>query len=178
MFARTARTSTWRRSIQIWPVGVIATRMLPRSFLMGVEEKIQELLPGYMAMGKDGMAEHAEHAEHMDGPVNTLPMMGGDGPFGTVAMGGMFTILKVRDHITTYNDPPWYENPKGTVAESIHDELQMPAVSLRYTCPMHPEVVQDSSGRCPKCGMNLKLQKEEKKQEVQSPTQVKGHHES
>ncbi len=128
----------------------------------GVEEKIQELLPGYMAIGKDGMAEHAEHAEHMEGPVNTLPMMGGDGPFGTVAMGGMFTILKVRDHITTYNDPPWYENPKGTVAESIDDGLQMPSVSPRYTCPIHPEVVQDSSGRCPKCGMNLKLQKEKK----------------
>ncbi|MGB4775382.1 MAG: heavy metal translocating P-type ATPase, partial [Daejeonella sp.] len=25
----------------------------------------------------------------------------------------------------------------------------------RYTCPMHPEVVQDKPGNCPKCGMNL-----------------------
>ena len=24
-----------------------------------------------------------------------------------------------------------------------------------YTCPMHPEVVQDKPGNCPKCGMNL-----------------------
>ncbi|HHT9142497.1 MAG TPA: heavy metal-binding domain-containing protein [Candidatus Wujingus californicus] len=24
-----------------------------------------------------------------------------------------------------------------------------------YTCPMHPEVVQSSLGRCPKCGMRL-----------------------
>lgn len=24
-----------------------------------------------------------------------------------------------------------------------------------YTCPMHPEVVSDQQGRCPKCGMNL-----------------------
>ncbi len=24
-----------------------------------------------------------------------------------------------------------------------------------YTCPMHPEVVADKSGQCPKCGMNL-----------------------
>ena len=31
-----------------------------------------------------------------------------------------------------------------------------------YTCPMHPEVVQDKPGKCPKCGMNL-VAKEVKK---------------
>ena len=25
----------------------------------------------------------------------------------------------------------------------------------KYTCPMHPEVIQDAPGNCPKCGMNL-----------------------
>jgi len=25
----------------------------------------------------------------------------------------------------------------------------------QYTCPMHPEVVKDEPGKCPKCGMNL-----------------------
>ena len=25
----------------------------------------------------------------------------------------------------------------------------------KYTCPMHPEIIQDASGNCPKCGMNL-----------------------
>ncbi|RZM06271.1 MAG: hypothetical protein EOO88_53635, partial [Pedobacter sp.] len=25
----------------------------------------------------------------------------------------------------------------------------------QYTCPMHPDVVQDKPGSCPKCGMNL-----------------------
>lgn len=29
------------------------------------------------------------------------------------------------------------------------------AVDQKYTCPMHPEVVQDKPGKCPKCGMNL-----------------------
>ncbi len=87
----------------------------------GLEERIRALLPGYRAMGEDGMAEHAEHAAHMGGgPPNTLPMMGGDGPFGSIAMGGMFTILKVRDNMTSYDDDPgWYDNPPGTVSGPV-----------------------------------------------------------
>jgi hypothetical protein len=31
-------------------------------------------------------------------------------------MGGLFTILKVREGITDYRDPGWYRHPEGTVA--------------------------------------------------------------
>ena len=27
--------------------------------------------------------------------------------------------------------------------------------AAQYTCPMHPEVVKDKAGDCPKCGMKL-----------------------
>jgi len=27
--------------------------------------------------------------------------------------------------------------------------------SIKYTCPMHPDVIQDSPGKCPNCGMDL-----------------------
>ena len=27
--------------------------------------------------------------------------------------------------------------------------------AVKYTCSMHPEVVQDKAGNCPKCGMGL-----------------------
>jgi len=88
----------------------------------GLEEKIQKLVPGYMAMGEKGMGEHAEHVQHMKGPVNTLPMMAGEGPFGKIGMGGMFTLLKVRDDFNSVEEAmaSWYPNPPGTVAESIH----------------------------------------------------------
>ena len=27
-----------------------------------------------------------------------------------------------------------------------------PGATVAYTCPMHPEVISDEPGRCPKCG--------------------------
>ncbi len=89
----------------------------------GVEAKIRQMLPGYMAMGENGMAEHQEHTDsgHMAGPPNTLAMMVGKGPFGNIEMGGMFTVVKVRDDIAPgdYSDPGWYRNPAGTVAKRV-----------------------------------------------------------
>ena len=78
--------------------------------------RIMSKLPGFMAMGEAGMAEHAMH---MPGPKNTLPMMMGEGPFGPLEMGGMFTVVKVRDGIETYADPGWYKHPLGEVARKI-----------------------------------------------------------
>ena len=40
-------------------------------------------------------------------------------------MGGMFTVLKIRDGITSYEDPGWYHHPEGTVASlASADELR------------------------------------------------------
>lgn len=83
----------------------------------GLEAKIRELIPGYMAMGEKGMAAMQSMSQHMSGPQNTLPMMMGQGPFGNIEMGGMFTVVKVRDHLASYDkDPGWYRHPTGTVA--------------------------------------------------------------
>jgi hypothetical protein len=45
-------------------------------------------------------------------------MMAGSGPFGAMEMGGMFTVLKVREGLARndYKDPGWYKHPAGTVA--------------------------------------------------------------
>jgi FtsP/CotA-like multicopper oxidase with cupredoxin domain len=82
-----------------------------------LEPNVRELVPGYMAMGERGMHEMGDM--HMPGPPNTLPMMAGRGPFGPIGMGGMFTLLKVREELAPGQDPGWYENPPGTVAAPV-----------------------------------------------------------
>jgi outer membrane protein TolC len=81
-----------------------------------VAEKIDKLLPDYMVMGERGMAEMG--AMEMPLPDNTLPMMTGQGPFGPLEMGGMFTVVKIREGLARgdYKDPGWYRHPKGSVA--------------------------------------------------------------
>jgi FtsP/CotA-like multicopper oxidase with cupredoxin domain len=88
----------------------------------GVDARLHALLPGYMAMGRHGMAEHQDHVEmgHMQGPPNTLPMMTGQGPFGPIGMGGMFTVLKVRDRLPADgSDPGDFAHPPGTLAARV-----------------------------------------------------------
>jgi FtsP/CotA-like multicopper oxidase with cupredoxin domain len=82
----------------------------------GIAQKIIKLVPDYMVMGERGMADMGEM--EMPLPDNTLPMMSGAGPFGPIEMGGMFSVVKVRDGLARgdYKDPGWYQHPKGTVA--------------------------------------------------------------
>ena len=144
-------------------------------------DKMNKLVPGYMQMGENGM--HAMTDMNMGLPKNTLPMMAGEGQFGPVGMGGMFTLLKVRDTLPQgYDaDPGPYQFPAGTVAGPVGADgtiiaqpppddkekasgkmampMSMPMGKQEYTCPMHPEVVRDQPGDCPKCGMHLVLKK-------------------
>lgn len=82
----------------------------------GLDERVQKLLPDYMTMGHTGMDMMLDHAEHMAQPPNSIAMRGVAGPFGRIDMGGMFTIIKVREGITSGEDPGWYDHPPGTVA--------------------------------------------------------------
>ena len=86
----------------------------------GFDRKLRKFIPGYMTMGENGMGEMAQMG--MPSPKNSIPMAGGPGPFDYIAMGGMFTVLKVREGITSYEDPGWYEHPPGTVADKARDE--------------------------------------------------------
>ncbi len=79
----------------------------------GADRRIRKLIPGYMSMGQNGMGEMGEMGMPM--PKNSVPMKGAEGPFGYIDMGGMFTILKVRDRLGK-GDAGWYTHPEGTVA--------------------------------------------------------------
>jgi hypothetical protein len=100
--------------------------------LIGVQhgdlaKKINQLIPDYMTMGENGMAEMS--TMEMPLPDNTIPMMTGDGPFGGVEMGGMFSVVKVRKDQKPgdYKDPGWYQHPPGTVAFEYTGALAEPA---------------------------------------------------
>jgi len=92
----------------------------------GLVQKINRLVPGYMLMGERGMADMGEM--EMELPENTLPMMTGQGPFGPLEMGGMFTVVKVRDDVKpgNYADPGWYQHPTGTVAREWNGKPEKP----------------------------------------------------
>src|SRR5213080_3717271 len=98
-----------------------------------LDEKIRSsLLPGYMTMGETGMADMGTMG--MPVPRNSLPMMGGPGPFDYIAMGGMFTVIKIRDGITSYEDPGWYRHPDGTVASlAAADALRRDGIDATAT---------------------------------------------
>jgi FtsP/CotA-like multicopper oxidase with cupredoxin domain len=87
----------------------------------GIAQRMREMLPGYVAMGENGMAEHQDHTQmgHHPGPENTLPMMMGRGPHGNLEMGGMFTVIKVRDRIDDATASGWFNNPPGTQAHCV-----------------------------------------------------------
>lgn len=94
-----------------------------------LDKKIRKLVPGYMTMGQAGMGDMAEMG--MKNPRNSIPMVGGEGPFGYITMGGMFTVLKVREGITSYEDPGWHQHPPGTVADvASAEELRRDGIEL------------------------------------------------
>ena len=89
----------------------------------GLGQRIRPLIPGYMTMGQAGMGDMAEMK--MDVPKNSIPMLMGKGQFGMIDMGGMFTIVKVREDLKGYDDPGDYKFPPGTIATMASaDELR------------------------------------------------------
>ena len=105
-----------------------------------LDKKVGSLLPGYMTMGHEGMAM-GRMAELMPMPANSIPMKSRVGPFNEyLTSGGMFTLVKVRDRLQSYDqDPGWYQHPPGTVASKVsaqelaRDGIDVTASTARAT---------------------------------------------
>src|SRR3954453_10183467 len=80
----------------------------------------------------------------------------------TPSLSDAFTVLRTdpelsaeRERLAPLVDAP----PDKTLAFVAEMDMGEPDIgadgALIYTCPMHPEVVNDEPGRCPSCGMKL-----------------------
>ncbi|MDB5030623.1 heavy metal-binding domain-containing protein [Mucilaginibacter sp.] len=49
------------------------------------------------------------------------------------------------------------------VSDTTKTQKVKPVTKVQYTCTMHPEVVMDKPGKCPKCGMTLVKKTDTKK---------------
>jgi FtsP/CotA-like multicopper oxidase with cupredoxin domain len=85
--------------------------------ISGIDAKLGRVVPGYMTMGETGMGDMMQMAQ----PKNSIAMTGGKGPYGDITMGGMFTLLKVRDRLS--GDPGWYKAP-AVAGEATADEMK------------------------------------------------------
>jgi hypothetical protein len=43
----------------------------------------------------------------------------------------------------------------GSILSDTTKTKKVNAAKVQYTCKMHPEVLSDKPGKCPKCGMTL-----------------------
>jgi len=76
-------------------------------------------------------------------------MMTGFGQFGPIEMGGMFTLMKIREGLAAndYRDPGPYKHPEGTVAyEFTGDVANAPRQSAPAREPAAPARVMKPSG--------------------------------
>jgi len=87
---------------------------------------VGRLAPDAMVMGSTGMAMGNME---MPAPDNTLPMMTGTGQFGPIEMGGMFSVMRVREGLAhgDFTDPGPYQHPQGSVAYEVETPAAAPA---------------------------------------------------
>ena len=89
------------------------------------------------------------HPEIVRGEPGTCPICGMDLVPREAASGG--TDHGSMEHVSHADSGDHEPTDHGRME---HDE---DGAATRYVCPMHPEVVREEPGSCPRCGMNLRV---------------------
>jgi Cu+-exporting ATPase len=110
-------------------------------------------------------SSNAEKREDWDPPAANLvkdPVCGmtvdPDGPHRLVHSGTTYFFCSDSCKVEFRKDPDKFSGGSSLVAErgeADGEPARERRAEGRYTCPMHPEVMQDGPGSCPKCGMAL-----------------------
>jgi len=101
-----------------------------------LDPAVRSVLPGYMTMGQAGMADMGDMM--MPVPENSIPMKAARGKHDVITMGGMFTVLKVREGLKGYDDPGAYDAPAGTLSvTATAEELERDGVDP--SAPARPD---------------------------------------
>ncbi len=119
-----------------------------------LSKRVRKLVPGYMAMGTSGMGDMGEMG--MPTPPNSLPMIGGQGKYDYITMGGMFTILKVRNNPPADgSDPGWYDAPPATIATNAADaDLRRDGIDPKMDTGTRGKVAAAGRVKTGECPMN------------------------
>jgi len=86
-----------------------------------VDARLARVEPQAMTMGQAGMGGEMT----MPIPANSVAMRSSPGPYGPIDMGGMFTLIKVRERAAEADAASWYTQPAGTrVEKASADQLK------------------------------------------------------
>ncbi|HEX7015844.1 MAG TPA: heavy metal translocating P-type ATPase [Cyclobacteriaceae bacterium] len=100
---------------------------------------------------ESGHHHHGNHEQHPDGSHTSHKKDRDTGrQHDSPKIGGVYYCPMHCEGDKTYDAP-------GSCPVCGMDLVRMPDTTrtVRYTCPMHPEIIRDGPGACPICGMDL-----------------------
>ena len=100
--------------------------------------------------------DHHEHGHHHDraGAVKAIDPVCGM-KVDPQSAAGSHEHAGVRHYFCSKHCLAAFKADPAKYLRSSPAPAPAPAKGAQYTCPMHPEVVRDGPGSCPKCGMAL-----------------------
>ncbi len=116
------------------------------------------------------MSPSSPHAGHENAPsmmapdVETEPK--GNGPTAIDPVCGMTVMVKADTRTESFGGKPFHfcsekcqtkfkADPWFYASGNATKRGKVAAVGVKYTCPMHPQIIRDAPGSCPICGMAL-----------------------